>query len=31
MSREQIAAFKAIFHDNHRLLQKLNQRDVSEE
>ena len=31
MSREQIAAFKAIFHDNHRPLQKLNHRDVSEE
>jgi len=31
MSKQQIAAFKAIFHDNHRPLQKLNHRDIDEE
>ncbi|NKI69135.1 carbonic anhydrase family protein [Collimonas pratensis] len=31
MSKQQIAGFKAIFHDNHRPLQKLNHRQVSEE
>lgn len=31
MSKQQISAFQAIFHDNHRPLQKLNQRQVSEE
>ncbi|PFH12068.1 carbonic anhydrase [Collimonas sp. PA-H2] len=31
MSRQQITAFKAIFHDNHRPLQKLNGRQISEE
>ncbi|AMO95764.1 eukaryotic-type carbonic anhydrase family protein [Collimonas fungivorans] len=31
MSRQQISAFKAIFRDNHRPLQKLNHREVGEE
>ena len=31
MSKQQIAAFKAIFHDNHRPLQNLNHREISEE
>ena len=31
MSKQQIAAFKAIFRDNHRPLQKLNHRQISEE
>ncbi len=31
MSKTQIAAFKKVFHDNHRPVQKLNKRSVSEE